>query len=111
MEAGYQRVSRSRDAVRRTPAAAVHRAPVHEAARRLQSTIGASGVRRMIQRAVAKAPTSDEKRLPLVQSKLTVNQPGDEYEQEADQVADMVMRMPEAGSAHRIGERGRDTST
>jgi hypothetical protein len=32
---------------------------------------------------------------PLVQAKLTINQPGDRYEQEADRVADMVMRMPE----------------
>jgi hypothetical protein len=32
---------------------------------------------------------------PLVQAKLTINQPGDKYEQEADRVADMVMRMPE----------------
>ena len=93
MGAGYARLSRSRDAVRRTPAAAVRRTPVHEVARRLQSTAGSSGMRRMIQRAVVKTTTSDEKRLPLVQPTLTVNQPGDEYEQEADQVADMVMRM------------------
>ena len=180
-------MSRTRASLRRTPAAAVHRTPVHTAAQRLQSTVGASGVRRMIQRAVAKAaagdeqereaervttsglslastsagarPASDEedgsrpasrlgsagspshtlsapvhksratqpiafrhvgllqrkcacggeagptgecaecqkKRLnaeaPLVQTRLTVNQPGDEYEQEADRVADMVMRM------------------
>ena len=31
---------------------------------------------------------------PVVQPKLTVNQPGDAYEQEADAVADQVMRMP-----------------
>ncbi len=30
-----------------------------------------------------------------VQAKLTVSQPGNEYEQEADRVADQVMRMPE----------------
>jgi hypothetical protein len=30
-----------------------------------------------------------------IQTKLTVNTPGDEYEQEADRVADEVMRMPE----------------
>ncbi|MEO6040060.1 MAG: DUF4157 domain-containing protein [Saprospiraceae bacterium] len=30
---------------------------------------------------------------PFFQAKLTVNQPGDRYEQEADQVADQVMRM------------------
>ncbi len=29
-----------------------------------------------------------------IQTKLTVNQPGDKYEQEADQVAEQVMRMP-----------------
>ena len=31
---------------------------------------------------------------PAIQPKLTVNQPGDVYEQEADRVADQVMRMP-----------------
>src|SRR6266849_6656122 len=30
----------------------------------------------------------------LIQAKLTVSQPGDVYEQEADRVADAVMRMP-----------------
>jgi hypothetical protein len=30
-----------------------------------------------------------------VQAKLVVNEPGDEYEEEADRVADQVMRMPE----------------
>ena len=36
---------------------------------------------------------SAEKR--SIQTKLTVNEPGDQYEQEADQVAEQVMRMPE----------------
>ena len=31
---------------------------------------------------------------PVLQAKLAVNQPGDQYEQEADRVADQVMRMP-----------------
>ena len=35
------------------------------------------------------------RRLPL-QAKLTINQPGDLYEQEADRVAAQVMRMPDA---------------
>ncbi len=30
-----------------------------------------------------------------IQPKLTINQPGDKYEQEADRVAGQVMRMPE----------------
>jgi Domain of unknown function (DUF4157) len=31
----------------------------------------------------------------VMQSKLTINQPGDEYEQEADRVSEQMMRMPE----------------
>ena len=32
---------------------------------------------------------------PLIQAKLTINQPNDRYEQEADRVAEQVMRMPD----------------
>ena len=35
---------------------------------------------------------------PLVQPKLTINQPGDIYEQEADAMADKIMRMPAGNS-------------
>src|SRR5260221_5093676 len=38
----------------------------------------------------------------LLQRKLIVNQPGDAYEQEADRVADEVMRAPPAGAAPRL---------
>jgi len=33
---------------------------------------------------------------PAIQTKLTVNEPGDQYEQEADRLADRVMRMPDS---------------
>ncbi len=36
-----------------------------------------------------------------IQAKLTIGQPGDKYEQEADRVADQVMRMPEPDSVAR----------
>jgi hypothetical protein len=36
-------------------------------------------------------------RPPALQAQLTINQPGDRYEQEADHVAAQVMRMPEPG--------------
>ena len=36
---------------------------------------------------------------PRIQTKLTVNQPGDQYEQEADRVAEHVMRMPDPSAA------------
>jgi hypothetical protein len=32
---------------------------------------------------------------PLIQPKLTINQPGDKYEREADAVAEKIMRMPD----------------
>jgi hypothetical protein len=35
---------------------------------------------------------------PIIQTKLTVNQPGDQYEREADRVAEQVMHKPDAGS-------------
>jgi len=35
---------------------------------------------------------------PVLHTKLTVNEPGDRYEQEADRVADQVMRMPDSGA-------------
>ncbi|MBW4518160.1 MAG: DUF4157 domain-containing protein [Scytolyngbya sp. HA4215-MV1] len=36
----------------------------------------------------------------VIQAKLTVGQPGDVYEQEADQIADQVMRMPDQPSSN-----------
>lgn len=48
----------------------------------LQGTIGNQAVERML-------------RSGTIQSKLSIGQPGDKYEKEADRVADAVMRMPE----------------
>jgi len=47
-----------------------------------------------------------------VQPKLTVNTPGDRYEQEADRIADQVMRMPDRPSSnHRLSFSSVDAST
>ncbi len=40
---------------------------------------------------------------PLVQPKLKIGQPNDKYEQEADRVADEVMRMPEPKVQRQVG--------
>ena len=77
----------------------------------LQRTIGNQALQRMLQthvekseaRSTAAAPprfAHDFSRIPAhshagIQPKLMVNTPGDIYEQEADRVADQVMRMPE----------------
>jgi hypothetical protein len=45
---------------------------------------------------LAAPPAMETGRRPPIQSKLTVSQPDDAYEQEADRVAESVMRMPEA---------------
>ena len=50
---------------------------------RLQSVYGNQAVLRMLARSQ-----------PAIQPKLVVNEPGDAYEQEADRVAEQVMRMP-----------------
>ncbi len=47
----------------------------------LHSTFGNQGVRRLVHSGI-------------VQAKLRIGQPGDKYEEEADRVADRVMRMP-----------------
>jgi len=55
----------------------------------LQRTIGNQAVQRLI-----KSGT--------LQAKLRIGQPGDRYEQEADRVADAVMRMPEPGVQRQV---------
>jgi hypothetical protein len=54
---------------------------------RMQQTYGNQAVLRMRERSQPAA-------FPI-QAKLTISQPDDEYEQEADRIADQVMRMPE----------------
>ena len=46
-----------------------------------------------------------------IQAKLAVGQPGDKYEQEADRVADAVMRMPEPGVQRQVGEEEEEEET
>jgi len=55
----------------------------------LQRTIGNQAVQRMV-------------RSGALQAKLRIGQPGDKYEQEADRVADAVMRMPEPGVQRQV---------
>lgn len=57
---------------------------------RLHSSYGNQAVLRMLSHST-----------PTIQTKLTVNQPGDQYEQEADRVADQVMRMADPLSVQR----------
>ncbi len=46
-----------------------------------------------------------------VQAKLAINRPGDEYEQEADQVADQVIRMPEFSRRFSLSPMKRGTES
>ena len=55
----------------------------------LQRTIGNQAVQRLFKSG-------------MIQAKLTIGQPGDKYEQEADWVADEVMRMPEPGVQRQV---------
>ena len=60
-------------------------APAHPIVE-LQQTIGNQAVQRLL-------------RSRMLQAKLSVSQPGDPFEQEADRVADQVMRMPDSDIA------------
>ena len=44
-----------------------------------------------------------------IQTKLTINQPGDIYEQEADKVAEQVMRMPDPAISSKLCSTSDDT--
>jgi|GEM_PF-4920718 len=79
----------------------------------LQSAFGNQAIQRLLQSNAEERNTlftgstsprfwRDFSRIPIhppasgaIQTKLAINTPGDEYEQEADRVADQVMRMPE----------------
>src|SRR5258708_17389723 len=60
---------------------------------RLQTSYGNQGMLKLISGGV-------------LQRKLTINQPGDVFEQEADRVSDAVMRMPESQTAEGAGITG-----
>ena len=45
----------------------------------------------------------------LLQPKLKINEPGDKYEQEADRIADEVMRMPEPAVQHQVEPEKEET--
>lgn len=68
---------------------------------RLQRTIGNQAVQQMLHTQKRSGNTGhDFSAIPsstarVLQKKLTINTPGDEHEQEADHVAEQVMRMPE----------------
>lgn len=65
----------------------------------VQTKLIRSQVSPLVQRQTEVVEEEDEDRepeiLPSVQPKLKIGQPNDQYEQEADQIADRVMRIPE----------------
>ena len=63
-------------------------------------TRSASGAgHRLANISIAAPPAAETVRRPPIQPKLTVSQPDDPYEQEADRVAESVMGMPEASAS------------
>jgi hypothetical protein len=62
----------------------------------MQSASGQAGMLRQLQRSYGNSYVGS-----VIQAKLTVNQPGDIYEQEADRMAAQVMTMPQSGAIQR----------
>jgi hypothetical protein len=65
---------------------------------RLQQAIGNQAVQRII-RSNNSAEGFNYAKISILQPKLKVSQPGDEYEQEADRIAEQVMRSHDMGSS------------
>jgi outer membrane protein OmpA-like peptidoglycan-associated protein len=98
VQPGSRQSAQTADASRTTLLRSSH-PPVHSESRlvRVQSTYGNQGMQRLLSRG-------------MLQRKLTANQPGDVYEQEADRVADSVMRMPDpAATPERLTQVGSAT--
>jgi uncharacterized protein DUF4157 len=60
---------------------------------RMQQTTGNQAVQRMLSASLVRGSASRK-----IQPKLSISAPGDAYEQEADRVADTIMRMPDPGA-------------
>ncbi|MCP4366857.1 MAG: DUF4157 domain-containing protein [Deltaproteobacteria bacterium] len=74
----------------------------------LQRTIGNQAVQRMLQQSRVRgqvAGVRDQGLVKRIQAKLKIGQPNDKYEQEADRVADQVMRMDESSRHSAVGRR------
>jgi hypothetical protein len=68
-------------------------------ARALGKRLGNQGVQRLISDISSNPPRATPARTPPIQAKLTVSQPGDAHEQEADRVANAVLRTCPSGLA------------
>lgn len=65
----------------------------HEAAAHIGSTQGNRHLSKVVSTIKSTPIKSQTSHAPSIQTKLTVSEPGDQYEEEADRVADQVMRM------------------
>jgi hypothetical protein len=83
---------------RALPASVVVRKPGAEpsGAYALRRRVGNQGVQRLVSEAVDHSKGGAQTRSPTIQAKLTISDPGDAHEREADRMADSVMRMPAA---------------
>lgn len=92
MRSAAEQPARSRCVARTQGASAWPKSVSHFVA--LHQTLGNRTLQRML-------------RSGAIQAKLTVNDPGDKYEQEADRVAEQVMRMPDPGATGGVAASGR----
>src|SRR5882672_8165226 len=79
------------------PRAAV--AKPEPSSRSVQSVVGAAAASLRMQRFTGNRATTALLQSVRLQSKLTISEPDDPYEHEADRVADQVMRMPAPGGS------------
>lgn len=70
--------------------------PEPSTANTLKQRVGNQAIQRLMGEATGHSNGVAQTRSPAIQAKMSVSQPGDFHEREADRVADAVMRMPSA---------------
>src|SRR5271157_335234 len=75
-----------------------------------RSLLAAGSTKPRLQRKCAACSKQSDEKPGLIQTKLTVNEPGDAFEREADRVADAVMRMPAPPTANATASLRESTS-
>ena len=73
----------------------LQRQPVEEEEELLQPKLASASIQRQPMEEEEEMLQPSRSSLPAIQAKLTIGAPDDEYEREADRVADQVMRMPD----------------
>jgi hypothetical protein len=98
-EAALKRESSASDRLPLGPSMTARKAtgPESSAANALRQRVGNQGIQRLMSEMSGNSKGTAPLRSPATQTKLSISEPRDAYEQEADRMANAMMRMPSPG--------------